>query len=534
MDIQHKAKAKQKISSNLSEFPHDIHFYLVPPAHEISLVDFYDLAFNRLKILRLIEEVTLRGKTKYSEDWRNTIINEIRKLGLKKIAALYSSSGSNASPVDEVTRREDNISHYLLRLAYSVSAKNQPWFISREIDLFRLRFGFLSKEGLHNFVEFNKFDYFAEESFIKDVLVFQSEFFGHQDVEHGKLKCTISCMGAIKSREKRFNINSGFWQISDEEKMQVMNQLVQCCSGVSTVEIESNEYYKVSFQNVPELIRQRKVFLKDGFAYVAASDLVFFFTQQYRNVLTKGLQSLARIAPLLDGDSRLAPLFNGIHDVYMGRDYSKTPEDQATILPEEIDQLAMESFPPCMQRLHSILRSSHHLHHFGRLRYTLFLKGAGLSYDDAMAFFKDEYTKINPDKFEKEYSYTIRHSYGKVGNCRDYTPYSCVKLITDAPQEGSCPFKYDTRQNLHKWLSSLGSNSQGDAQNILQSVDNEQYGQACSRYFELIHGEGPESIISHPNQFFEESYRLRTGKERKETGKAKKEKPARVSIKENN
>ena len=32
--------------------------------------------------------------------------------------------------------------------------------------------------------------------------------------------------------------------------------------------------------------------------------------------------------------------------------------------------------------------------------------------------------KMSSDKFERAYSYNIRHSYGKEGRRADYTPYS--------------------------------------------------------------------------------------------------------------
>lgn len=44
--------------------------------------------------------------------------------------------------------------------------------------------------------------------------------------------------------------------------------------------------------------------------------------------------------------------------------------------------------PLCMRQLHTALNREHKLKHWGRLQYGLFLKGAGMSADDAMAFWQ--------------------------------------------------------------------------------------------------------------------------------------------------
>jgi len=47
-----------------------------------------------------------------------------------------------------------------------------------------------------------------------------------------------------------------------------------------------------------------------------------------------------------------------------------------------------------MQQLHSSLRLHHHLRHWGRQQYGLFLKGIGMSLEEALRFWKSEFTRI--------------------------------------------------------------------------------------------------------------------------------------------
>lgn len=52
------------------------------------------------------------------------------------------------------------------------------------------------------------------------------------------------------------------------------------------------------------------------------------------------------------------------------------------------------SAPLCMRHLHEKLVENHHLRHGGRMQYGLFLKGIGLSLEDALRFWQTEFTKV--------------------------------------------------------------------------------------------------------------------------------------------
>ena len=51
-----------------------------------------------------------------------------------------------------------------------------------------------------------------------------------------------------------------------------------------------------------------------------------------------------------------------------------------------------------------------------------------------MKFWRAEFApKVNGDAFEKQYAYNIRYNYGKEGKRTDFTPYSCVKIVSSTP-----------------------------------------------------------------------------------------------------
>ncbi|XP_053237118.1 DNA primase large subunit isoform X2 [Podarcis raffonei] len=224
----------------------------------------------------------------------------------------------------------------------------------------------------------------------------------------------------------------------------------------------------------------------------------------------------ARSLPIVQTDERLQPLLSHLSHAYVGPDYS-IERNIGKISLEQIDTLSVKSFPPCMRQLHKALRDNHHLRHGGRMQYGLFLKGIGLTLEQALQFWKSEFIrgKVDADKFDKGYAYSIRHSYGKEGKRTDYTPFSCMKIImSNPPGQGDyhgCPFRHSDPELLKQKLQSYKIPPSGIAQ-ILELVKGMHYQLACQKYFELTHDVNDTGFsLNHPNQYFAESQQLLGG-----------------------
>lgn len=183
-----------------------------------------------------------------------------------------------------------------------------------------------------------------------------------------------------------------------------------------------------------------------------------------------------------------------------------------------------------MKNLHMTLRKNNHLKHFGRLQYTLFLKGIGLSLEDCLLFWRASFKGKTDDEFKKEYAYNIRHAYGDVGGDanrrgRGYTPYSCQKLLTEGPpgpgQTHGCPYRTYAPDNLIALLQAVGMNDRDVLKGVRDDIGRQRYHIACNRVFEAGHKsemkmakeEGWSAAdldtLVHPNHYFKRSYLLK-------------------------
>ncbi|XP_059698655.1 DNA primase large subunit [Haemorhous mexicanus] len=437
------------------QYPHSLQFYLEPPTESISLVEFESFAVDRLRLLKVIENLGV-SYVRSSDAYKVKLEAELRKLKFP-----YRALAED----DYEARRKDHISHFILRLAYCQSEDLRRWFLQQEMDLFRYRFSQLTESLMQKFLE---------------------------------------------------HVNLSFEAIGEDLKNQLANELSVSTPGFSLPKVKEQMFYKVGLADAVDLFRARRVFIKDGFAFVPFKEIDVIVLNNYRTKLSKALALTARSLPSIQSDERLQPLLNHLSHSYVGPDYS-VQKNAGKISLEQIDALSVKSFPLCMRQLHRALRESHHLRHGGRMQYGLFLKGIGLTLEQALEFWKKEFIrgKVDADKFDKGYAYSIRHSYGKEGKRTDYTPYSCMKIImSNPPSQGDyhgCPFRHSDPELLKQKLQSYKIPPSGIAQ-VLELVKGMHFQLACQKYFELTHDvEDIGFSLNHPNQYFTESQKLLNG-----------------------
>lgn len=419
--------------------------YLTAPHMEVRLEEFELFAIDRLRVLKGVSDGLARARNP----------NEMDDL----VETLWKEH-MRLSNVSEMINK-DIISHFVLRLVYCRSDELKKWFLSMETALFRHRFRLKKIEE-------------------------QRAIVGEFGLPY---KAVIGA--ELESLKERLG-------------------LVARSHGQISSDVE-NIYYKVPFEEVPDLVASRRVLLQKGFAFVAGTQLVSLVVTQFRSHLSKALILTNRkwTTTIREREKdRLTPIVEALSTSYLGPDYSQSNE-YADISLKDIDQVSKSSFPLCMRHLFEKLREDHHLKHGGRMQLGLFLKGVGLKLDDALAFWREEFTKkVGSERFDKEYAYAIRHNYGKEGKRTDYTPYACSKIITSAPGAGDhhgCPYRHFSEDNLKAALSRMGLSSRG-MEDVMDKVRNRHYQLACTLTFEAVYGTSCDTGINHPNQYFEESF----------------------------
>ena len=472
--VREQRKADRNLSSSADfnsltldelkdRYPSGLMFYDEPPRCQISLEMMETLAVERLRFLRVMEKhSSMSTAIKYSDEWKNNVNADLKNQGLESyVNVLYAGNKSKEMQVFQ-NRSRDHFSHFILRLAYSRTEELRRWFINHEVDAFRLKSFNASPDEI-------------------------SMFMNYHDLR--------------------------FTAVSDEEKAEIKDQLDAVIGATigGLNRAENTTFYKVHFTEALDLVRKRYVLVKNGFCYVPESEMITLLAWMFKSLLTQNLALTAKTLPNLDEDDRLVRMLGDLDKRYTGTDKFCNGDGQCSVKPEMIKPLSEKSFPLCMKAMQKSLDSTHHLKYKARLQYGLFLKGIGLSMEDAIRFFRGEFTRahIDPEKFDKEYTYGIRYNYGKEGKKVNWAPWNCMRIIMENVGGGEnhgCPYKHHDQDSLKSLLVKAGIEGE-ELSSILQSAKEGHYQKACSLEFRASH-KGQElstGVVNHPNQYYTES-----------------------------
>ncbi|PIA51062.1 hypothetical protein AQUCO_01100113v1 [Aquilegia coerulea] len=376
------------------------------------------------------------------------------------VRELWRTNMMHQNPSEMMNK--DIISHFVLRLVYCRTEDLRKWFLKMETTLFRNRFN-------------------------------------------------LETLDAQKAIMAEFDLP--YKAVSKTEFETVKDNLNNVARSINPLYNAESIFFKVPFEEVPELVAGRRVFIHKGYAYVAMNQVGSLVVTQFRSHLSKALVLTNRkwTSTIREQEKdRLTPIVEALSTSYLGPDYSQ-PKDFSEISIKDIDKVANSCFPLCMRHLFEKLREDHHLKHGGRMQLGLFLKGVGLKLEDALAFWKAEFSrKVGAERFDKEYAYSIRHNYGKEGKRTDYTPFSCQKIISSTPGVGDhhgCPYRHFSEDNLRTALGKMGVGGH-PMEKVMEKVRDRHYQLACTLTFEAVYGTSCDAGINHPNQYFTDSQKI--------------------------
>ena len=466
-------------------------FYDIPPTDEITLEEFESWAIDRLHILIEIDSCVARSKS----------IKEI-ELTIRPLLLKYLPLSALTPTNEDIVfheRRKDHYSHFILRLAFCRTEEMRKKFVKNETLLFKVRYGLLQPLEQQDFISHNK-----------DKLPWQ--YISEEEKDENFESLYAASAANIKSILYAENADLNF-SITPEQ----LRQLIK----------KKENFIKLPFEKVTNLVAARQVFLKKGFAYIAASMQLSLLAVEFQESLEKNVLRTFQTIPRLEDDDRLLPLLSNLsrnfssmqYESLYGNDPSMTSDINANSI---VTPPIMKHYPLCAKHLQKNLIYNSHLKYQGRQQLGLFLKGIGLGIDEALKFWNHQFTKsgkMTTETFNKEYRYNIRHNYGLEGARIKYRPWDCGSiLLKPKPGKGEyhgCPYRDFSIDSLTNNLNEMGITDKQELNTIIDDVGRKDYTIACTRVFELTHkselAKKPNSEalhINHPNLYFDRSRQL--------------------------
>jgi len=477
----------QQLGAQTNAFAADtlgLSFYGEPPADEVSVREFEEVALDRLRLLHAFDR--LCGYDSRLGDIPDMRPKVSRDLHETRLELTYPSGVTAVQQFQEqkgLFCRRDVISHFALRLAFCKTRDAREWFLRQEQRLFVLRFDALSPD--------------AQEAFLKS----------------SGLPC------------KKF-------QVDDKKDNQVLQKLQQATPAAKNWRdgqaVFDRTFYEMPFFEVhPSLISRRQVVVKGGTAFVPSSALKIILAGKFKERVSASLDVAFNGLPAALSDPRVGGFLRLLQDhglqLLVAPKSSSNDDVGEKLTLENFEEFLVRSFPPCMRRLVEKQRElKKHLKHAGRLQLRPFLKECGFTIDDSMRWWRQELCRdpeIDVNVYEKNYTYDVEHTYGKKGHFQGQNAFGCPKVIgfpgEAVGQVHGCPFKQldipSLRQQLHRWR--LPETYVGE---IEKFVNGKHFQLGCIEYFKAMHpGHEGDGVGNAPGEFFRESCRCHAAKREK-------------------
>jgi DNA primase large subunit len=280
--------------------------------------------------------------------------------------------------------------------------------------------------------------------------------------------------------------------------------------------------YRLPFEQALKLVAKRNVYLLDGWVFIPEKDVVVALVQSFAKLMQKEISGIWDKHKIHYDACRsgrcIDPRLLGLCKEAASKTSEGVADFQrsglANVNLKAITALSMRSSPLCMQLPHMAMerrKLKGALKHAGRLQLGLYLKGIGLTMGQSLDYWQKQFDKsgVTIDKFNKEYAYAIKHSYGKEGSRKNYTPQSCKTIITGSapPPEAhaGCPFRHRDSASLANLLRERKVDEK-EITRITKLAKEKHYQIACMALYTLTHnGALPTVPINHPVHYFDMS-----------------------------
>eukprot|EP00397_Hematodinium_sp_SG-2012_P008764 GEMP01008833.1.p1 GENE.GEMP01008833.1~~GEMP01008833.1.p1 ORF type:complete len:504 (-),score=94.41 GEMP01008833.1:1755-3266(-) len=451
-------------------------FYSVSPQYDVTIREFEGFAIDRLKVLHAVDR-NMKSDfplTERDPELEKKMIPELKKAGLYLTIPRDNEDRQNFLTAKERYLRRDQVSHFVLRLAFCKNRESREWFIKNEKKLLQLRAVMLTMPQRQAFYA-------------------STGFFNFRQFE-----------GTAA-------------ELADLQRMTTGARIYGRVGQPSTLD---DTFYAIPFTLIPaHFIAKRKVVLKKQIAFVPNTQFTQLVQERFKRHLDDQLNVAFDALPKAMSDPRVSSFLKGLQDcgqtLFVAKPlrYSEDSGEKLTLMNFEI--VYQRSFPPCMRRLVETPRLPRgaRLKHQGKLQLRPFLKDAGLDLEDSLAWWRQEVLRdkeMSSDKFTKNHVYDIEHTYGKKGHMKEQNSFGCATILNfpypSVGQVHGCPFKHMETEPLFTMLKSWGLPESSLAEIDDHLSNGKHYQLACQDYFRATHpGSGGDGVGNHPDQFYEES-----------------------------